>query len=329
MEVSQVFQTIDAHTCGEPLRIIVSGVPPIPGKSMLEKRQYFRDHLDPTRRILMLEPRGHDDMYGCVITDPVREGSDLGVLFMHNEGYSTMCGHGVIGLVTGGVQNGMIRDSSNIRIDAPAGLVKARANMDSGRVKDVTFENVPSFVYAKDLRIENTSVDIVFGGAFYALVESSVPIDGSHLSELRDLGMRIKHSIERSRDVVHPLDTGLHGIYGTIFTGPAKSAGSHKRNVTIFAEGEVDRSPCGTGTCGVVASLVERGSLRLNEPFVHESIIGTTFVGRAIALTKVGKFEAVVPEVTGSAHVTGYHTFVVDPQDPVRTGFRITKPSNL
>src|SRR5690349_21442004 len=151
MEVSRVYQTIDAHTAGEPLRIIVSGVPPLPGGTMLEKRQYFRDHLDPIRRALMLEPRGHDDMYGCVITPPVRESSDLGVLFMHNEGYSTMCGHGVIALVTVAVQNGLVKDPSNVRIDAPAGLVQARADVQSGRVKSVTFENVPSFVYASGL----------------------------------------------------------------------------------------------------------------------------------------------------------------------------------
>ena len=316
MEVSQVYQTIDAHTAGEPLRIIVSGVPPLPGGTMLEKRQYFRDHLDPIRRALMLEPRGHDDMYGCVITPPVREGSDLGVLFMHNEGYSTMCGHGVIALMTVAVQNGLVKDPSDVRIDTPAGLVQARADVQSGRVKSVTFENVPSFVYASGLRIESTLADIVFGGAFYALVESEIPIDGAHLGELRALGMKIKREIERARDVVHPLEPGLHGIYGTIFT-------SGDRNVTIFAEGEVDRSPCGTGTCGVLASRVSRGALGIGEPFIHQSIIGTTFTAQATGRTMVGDFEAIIPEVTGSAYVTGYHTFVIDPDDPVGGGFRI------
>jgi len=315
-QVSRVYQTIDAHTAGEPLRIIVSGIPHLSGSTMLEKREYFRENLDSIRRALMLEPRGHDDMYGCVITPPVREESDLGVLFMHNEGYSTMCGHGVIALVTVGVQNGTIKNPSDVRIDAPAGLVKARAEIQNGRAKSVTFENVPSFVYATGLRIEERMVDIVFGGAFYALVETGIPIDGQHLAELRDFGMRIKHKIEQTRDVVHPLDSGLTGIYGTIFT-------SGHRNVTIFAEGEVDRSPCGTGTCGVIASRCARGLLKIGELFAHESIIGTTFTGRAIAETTVGDFKAVIPEVTGSAYITGYHTFVIDPDDPVGGGFRV------
>src|SRR5262245_51046359 len=172
MEITRVYQTIDDHTAGEPLRIIVSRGPTIPGRTMLPKRQYFNDHLDAIRRALMLEPRGHDDMYGCVITEPVTAGADLGVLFMHNEGYSTMCGHGVIALVTVAVQNGLIRNPANIAIDAPAGLVKARANVENNRVKSVTFENVPSFVLAADLFIEGVRVDIVFGGAFYAVAEA-------------------------------------------------------------------------------------------------------------------------------------------------------------
>jgi len=316
MEVSRVYQTIDAHTAGEPLRIIVSGVPPLPGSTMLEKRRYFRENLDSVRRALMLEPRGHDDMYGCVITPPVREDSDLGVLFMHNEGYSTMCGHGVIALVTVAVQNGMIQDASRLRIDTPAGLVKARADVNEGRVSSVTFENVPSFVYATGLRTMGVVADVVFGGAFYALVETDIPIDGAHLRDLRDLGMRIKREVEREHDVIHPLENGLRGIYGTIFT-------SGNRNVTIFAEGEVDRSPCGTGTCGIIASRYARGLLKMGEPFLHESIIGTTFTGRAVSSTRVGSFDAVVPEVTGSAFVTGYHTFIIDPRDPVSGGFRV------
>src|SRR5215467_4163375 len=198
MEVSRIYQTIDAHTAGEPLRIIVSGVPHLPGSTMLEKRQYFRDHFDSIRRALMLEPRGHDDMYGCILTPPVDQDNNLGVLFMHNENYSTMCGHGVIAVVTFAVQNGMVREPSNIRIDAPANLVRAKANFSaSGRVESVTFENVPSFVYARQLNVGQSQVDIVFGGAFYALIESPLPIDGAHLGELRTLGMQIKRELAK------------------------------------------------------------------------------------------------------------------------------------
>jgi proline racemase len=329
MTIDRVYQTIDAHTAGEPLRIVVSGVPPIPGATMLEKRQYFRDHCDDIRRTLMLEPRGHDDMYGCVLTEPVTDGADMGVLFMHNEGYSSMCGHGIIALVTVAVENGIVRHPSDIKIDSPAGLIRARAEFDGKRVKSVTFQNVPSFVFASDLRFGELLFDIVFGGAFYALMESPVPIDGAHLPELRELGMRIKHDIERTRDVEHPLEPALRGIYGTIFTSQARQVHCDRRNVTIFADGEVDRSPCGTGTCGVLASRFARRRITENQDFFHESIIGTVFSGRVIGQTKVGPFDAVIPEITGSAHVTGYHTFVVSADDPVAAGFRVSNPVKL
>lgn len=318
-----IYQTVDAHAAGEPLRIIVSGVPPIPGATMLEKREYFRTKFDEIRTRLMFEPRGHNDMYGCVITPPVAEGSDVGVLFMHNEGYSTMCGHGVIALVTVAVQNKMIRNPSKIRIDTPAGLVKARADVEGDRVKSVTFENVPSFVFMKDIDIEGTKLDIVFGGAFYALTESRVAIEAKNLDDLRQLGMRLKYAIEKSYGVVHPLEPGLRGIYGTIFTGPGARSGSDVRNVTVFADAEVDRSPCGTGTCGILASRFARGVLGEGEVLINESIIGTTFKGTVISQTKVASFDAIVPEVSGSAHITGFHSFVIDAEDPVADGFRI------
>lgn len=326
MEFNRVFQTIDAHAAGEPLRIIVSGVPPIPGSTMLEKRQYMREHLDRIRTILMLEPRGHNDMYGCVITPAVSEGSDLGVLFMHNEGYSTMCGHGVIALVTVAVQNGLVRDPSRVVLDTPAGRVRAWTTMEEDRVRQVTFENVPSFVFRRDLEVEGFRLDVVYGGAFYALVPSPVPIDSEHLSELRGLGMKLKHAVERTLRVVHPLEPGLEGIYGTIFTGPAVDPKAHLRNVTIFADAEVDRSPCGTGTCGVMAARFARGRLRVGEAFVHESLIGTVFTGTVLQQARVADFDAIIPTIAGSAHVTGFHTFIVDPDDAAGQGFRIDAP---
>jgi proline racemase len=323
MQSQQIYQTIDMHTAGEPLRLIVSGVPLIPGSTMLDKRAYFREHLDHIRRVLMFEPRGHNDMYGCVITPPVSPQSDMGVLFMHNEGFSTMCGHGIIAVVTYAVQNGLVRDPAHIRIDSPAGLVKARANVDGERVMSVSFENVPSFVFKQGLNLAGIPAEIAFGGAFYVLAESPLPITGSNLSELRALGMKMKREAERSLDVIHPDEPGLRGIYGTIFTSAPSETGAHRRNVTIFAEGEADRSPCGTGTCAVMASRFVHGLLHENAPFVHESIVGTAFTGRVMGRTKVHSYDAVIPEVEGSAFITGYHTFVVDPNDPVANGFRI------
>ena len=323
-EHAKTYKTIDAHAGGEPLRIIVSGVPDIPGSTMLEKRRYMQEHLDEIRTTLMFEPRGHTDMYGCVMTAPVSGGSDMGVLFMHNEGYSTMCGHGVIALVTVAVGKDLFSDPSSITIDTPAGPVRARANMKDGRVESVSFRNVPSFVFERGLNVEGLRVDIAFGGAFYAIVQQApLPIDRSHLTDLRALGMRIKHAVEGMRQVVHPLESGLNGIYGTIFCAPPASDGATLRNVTIFADAEVDRSPCGTGTCAVMALRRSEGTLPAGEPFVNESLIGTVFAGRIVEETTVGEIPAIIPEITGSAYVTGYHTFVVDPSDPVGEGFRV------
>ena len=319
----RIYQTIDAHAAGEPLRIIVSGVPTVQGATMLERRRYFRDQLDHIRTTLMLEPRGHADMYGCVTTPPVSADADMGVLFMHNEGYSTMCGHGVIALVTVAVENGWVRDPASVVLDTPAGKVRARAHMDGRRVERVSFENVPAFVFRNNLEVLGMNVDVVFGGAFYAIVEPSpVPLDREHLGELRDLGMQVKGEITRTFSVVHPEEPDVEGIYGTIFCGPAKGEGRSARNVTVFADAQVDRSPCGTGTAAVIALRSAQGRLEAGQDFVHEGIANTVFEGRVLGRTRVSEFDAVVTEICGSAYVTGYHTFVIDDDDPLKNGFR-------
>ena len=319
----RIYQTIDAHAAGEPLRIIVSGVPTVKGATMLERRRYFRDQLDHIRTTVMLEPRGHADMYGCVTTPPVSADADMGVLFMHNEGYSTMCGHGVIALVTVAVENGWVRDPASVVLDTPAGKVRARAHMDGRRVERVSFENVPAFVFRNNLEVLGMSVDVVFGGAFYAIVEPSpVPLDREHLGELRDLGMQVKGEITRTFSVVHPEEPDVEGIYGTIFCGPAKGEGRSARNVTVFADAQVDRSPCGTGTAAVIALRSAQGRLEDGQDFVHEGIANTVFEGRVLGRTRVSEFDAVLTEICGSAYVTGYHTLVVDDDDPLKNGFR-------
>lgn len=319
----RIYQTIDAHAAGEPLRIIVSGVPTVKGATMLERRRYFRDQLDHIRTTLMLEPRGHADMYGCVTTPPVSTDADMGVLFMHNEGYSTMCGHGVIALVTVAVENGWVRDPASVVLDTPAGKVRARAHMNGRSVERVSFENVPAFVFRNDLEILDMKLDVVFGGAFYAIVEPSpLPLDREHLDELRDLGMQIKGEITRAFRVVHPDEPEVEGVYGTIFCGPAKREGASARNVTVFADSQIDRSPCGTGTAAVIALRFAQGRLGAGQDFVHEGISNTVFEGRVLGRTRVSEFDAVVTEICGSAYVTGYHTFVVDDDDPLKNGFR-------
>jgi len=332
-------KTIDAHAAGEPLRLVVDGFPAPRGKTMLEKREWVRRHADHLRRALMLEPRGHADMYGAILTEPASPGSHAGVLFMHNEGYSTMCGHGIVAATTIALERGLIMpgpDQTTVVYDSPAGTIRARANARAGgeggavRVESVAFTNVPSFVLHGGLTVKLQSrairADVAFGGAFYAIVDGEavgLPIDAPHLPELRRIGMEIKRAIEATLTVVHPLEPGLNGIYGTIFTGPPSDERADLRNVTIFADAEVDRSPCGTGTAAVMAVIDAMGLLSADRPFVHESLIGTRFNGRVASRTTVGEHQAIIPEIEGSAWITGEHTFLVDDADPLREGFRL------
>jgi len=326
-------KTIDAHAAGEPLRLIVDGFPAPRGKTMLEKREWVRRHADHLRRALMLEPRGHADMYGAILTEPVTPGADAGVLFMHNEGYSTMCGHGIVAVTTVALERRLIMpagDGTAIAYDSPAGTIRARARLVAGRVESVAFVNVPSFVLHGGLMVKLPSrtvrADVAFGGAFYAIVDSEavgLPIDAAHLPDLRRVGMEIKRAIDATHTIVHPLEPGLSGIYGTIFTGPPTDDSADLRNVTIFADAEVDRSPCGTGTAAVMAVIDAMGLLGADKPFVHESLIGTRFLGRVASRTRVGDYDAISPEIEGSAWITGEHTFLIDDSDPLREGFRI------
>jgi trans-L-3-hydroxyproline dehydratase len=334
-------RTIDSHAAGEPLRLVVEGLPGPEGRTMLEKRAWAIKRLDHLRRAIMLEPRGHTDMYGALLTEPVNKNSDAGILFMHNEGWSTMCGHGIIAVTTIALQRELIWSKTAekpaavaVKYDTPAGLVSARARLayqgEAMRVESVAFRNVPSFVFEPSVLVSingrRIPVDVAFGGAFYAIVDAEaagVPIDGARLPELRMLGMAIAREVERLRRVVHPLDSGLEGIYGTIFTAPALLPDAHLRNVTIFADAEVDRSPCGTGTAAVMAVLNDMGLLLDDVPFVHESIVGTTFSGRVVDRVQVGDRPAIVPEIEGSAWITGEHTFLVDGDDPLKAGFRL------
>jgi proline racemase len=330
-------RTIDAHAAGEPLRLVVEGLPSPEGKTMLDKRRWAERHLDHLRRSLMLEPRGHTDMYGALLTEPVSPGAHAGVLFMHNEGWSTMCGHGVIAVTTIALERDLIWSGGSVlTLDAPAGPIEARATVagedeERRRVSSVAFRNVPSFVFEAGLPVKLSGgrtllVDVAFGGAFYAIVDAEAAgfaVDATRLPDLRRLGTEVKAEVERLRQVVHPVDPGLKGIYGTIFTAPPQHPDAHLRNVTIFADAEVDRSPCGTGTAAVMAVLSEMGVIAEDNPFVHESIVGTLFRGRIVARQQVGDRPAIVPEIQGSAWITGEHTFLIDGDDPLSAGFRL------
>jgi trans-L-3-hydroxyproline dehydratase len=312
--------------------VIVDGLPSIPGDTMLAKRRHAQEHLDTWRRRLMWEPRGHADMYGAIITEPVRESSTCGVLFLHNEGFSTMCGHGVVALATALVEAGLVSADDSpavIPIDTPAGLIVARVEHDSGRVRDVAFTNVPSFVYRRGIEVEVPSLgatvcDIAFGGAYYAFCEAGdlgLALQPSQHDRLIDAGRQVKAAVLAQVSIDDPVAPDLGFLYGVIFTGPAAEPGHHSRHVCIFAEGEVDRSPTGTGVSARAALLHDAGELGDGEAIVIESILGTCFGVTVVGHGSVGAYPAVIPQVSGEAFITGTSTFFVDPEDPLGDGF--------
>jgi trans-L-3-hydroxyproline dehydratase len=328
----KVVKTLDGHTAGEPVRLITKGLPEIPGNTILQKRQFFREHFDNLRTGLIWEPRGHADMYGAVITKPVTEDGDFGVFFIHNEGYSTMCGHAIIALAKMTLDTGIIKkegDNPEINMDTPAGRVKATAYRKNGKVTHVSFINVPSFVYLKDQQIEVPDLgwvnyDIGYGGAFYAFCkaeELNVTLEPKQHDRLISIGRSIKKAVMDAVDIKHPSEEELGFLYGTIITGPSEKPSNHSRNVCVFADGEVDRSPTGTGVSARAALHYSRGEMKKGETLVIESIIGTEFKVCIKEVTKFGPYTAVIPEVTGKASITGEHKFYFDPDDPLKKGF--------
>jgi trans-L-3-hydroxyproline dehydratase len=328
----QRITTIDAHTGGEPFRIITGGLPALEGDTILARRRFMTDRLDHLRTALMWEPRGHADMYGCIITPPVSPEADFGVLFLHNEGYSSMCGHGIIGVTTVVIETGMIaavEPVTTVRIDAPAGLVTAHARVEAGRVKRVAFHNVPAFVLALDRTVDVPGLgpvryDIAYGGAFYAFVKAgdlNVTTTPKDFNALIDRGMAVKRAVMAAGPVTHPFEEELSFLYGTIVIGPPHSQGAHSSNVCIFAEGEVDRCPTGTGVSARLAIHYARGEIGVSDPIVIESILGTRFTGQVVKTTAFGPFDAIIPEVEGRAWITGRNEFLMDPTDPLKDGF--------
>lgn len=322
--------TIDLHTGGEPLRVYTGGLPLIEGRTVLEKRRYFREHYDYIRTGTLWEPRGHADMYGAVVTPS--DNADFDVFFLHNEGYSTMCGHAIIALTKLLIETELIhKDTENpeLVINVPAGRIHAKATVLNGKVLEASFRNVPSFVYLRDGQVEVPSLgtvrfDIAFGGAFYALVDADqvgLDLTPDCYDRLIKCGRTIKRAVMDQFPIKHPLEEDLSFLYGTIFTGPAEKAGHHSRNVCIFADGEVDRSATGSGVSARAALHYFRGDLDLNEKITIESIVGSTMTVEVVELMRFGPYEAVVPEVSGTASIIGRNEFYFDPDDPFRNGF--------
>ena len=322
MSGAPAVSVVDYHTGGEPFRIVTGGVPPLGGTTILERRRFARDHLDRFRRLLVHEPRGHADMYGCHVVPPNDDGADLGVVFFHNEGYSTACGHGTIALVTWALDEGRVpmrEGESRVVVDVPSGRLETWATVEAGRVRSVRFRNVPSFVWASGIEAAGRVVDVAFGGAFYATLEERV--EPRELPRLIELGRAIKAAIETEHDVVHPLEPELRGVYGVIFWQEERDEPLAQRNVTVFADGEVDRSPCGSGTSARLALLDAQRRLPRGAALRHLSIVGTEFTGRVVGDAHVAGIPAVVTEVEGTAFRTGRAVFELDPDDPLGEGF--------
>jgi proline racemase len=337
-EEALAVETVDYHTGGEPFRIVVGGVPGLEGSTILERRRFAREHLDHVRRFLVFEPRGHADMYGCHVVPPNDAGADLGVVFFHNEGYSTACGHGTIALVTWALESGrlpMIATETAVTVDVPSGRLACIASCDveARRVTAVRFTNVPSFVLATGITLPTSrgpvTLDVGYGGAFYGSADVrplGLAVDRASLPALIELQRELRPALDAALDVVHPDEDELRGIYGIIWwqdeaTAPGDTAALTQRNVTVFADGEVDRSPCGSGTSARLALLHAAGRLRGGETLRHRSIVDSVFAGRVTGETLVAGRPAVTTEVEGSAHLVGQSRFTLDPGDPLGTGF--------
>ena len=329
-------KTIDMHTGGEPLRVIVDGFPELKGNSVLDYRRYCKENYDHLRTALMFEPRGHADMYGCILLPPNDEDGDFGIIFLHNEGYSTMCGHAIIAISTLAVEMNWIhiKEGDNIlKIDAPCGRITSYANVKNGKVTGVRFHCVPSFVVGLDRTVEveglgKVTYDLAYGGAFYAYVDMAknnfdFDLTPNSYRQLIHKGMDIKHAVMAAdKEILHPFENDLSFLYGTIFIdNNKKSSGNDSRNVCIFAEGEVDRCPTGSGVSGRMAIHKKRGEIDFGETMSIESITDSVFIGSVVSEEDYGPFTAVIPQVEGTAHITGMQTFLIDPKDPMKNGF--------
>ncbi|WP_300279250.1 proline racemase [Peptacetobacter sp.] len=332
MKFSRTIQAIDSHTAGEATRIVVGGIPNIKGNTMPEKKQYLEDHLDHIRTAIMLEPRGHNDMFGSVMTQPCDPEADFGIIFMDGGGYLNMCGHGSIGAMTVAVETGVVpmeEPITKVVMEAPAGIIKGDVRVENEKVKSVSIFNVPAFLYKKDQEVELPGVgkvkfDISFGGSFFAIVNAKqlgLEIIPKNTNRLTDLAMELRDIINREIEIQHPTLEHIKTVdLVEIWDEPTNPEATYK-NVVIFGQGQVDRSPCGTGTSAKLATLHARGELKEGEKFVYESILGTLFEGEIVGTTKVGEFDAVLPKITGSAWITGFNNFLIDEEDPVKYGF--------
>ena len=335
MKFNKMLSAIDSHTAGEAARIIIGGIPKLEGNTIAEEKQYLIDHHDDLRKAIMLEPRGHGAMFGAFLVPAKSPQADFGIIFMDTGGYLNMCGHNTIAAVTAIVENGMVDVKATDRekevvLEAPAGIIRATAHLSEPFVVDsVSFKNVPAFLYKKDVVINvpdlgQIKLDVSFGGSFFAILpikEVNEKIEPENSEKLAEVGMKILKAANEQIKVQHPTMPYINTIDLVEMYGEPKSEDATMQNVVVFGDGQVDRSPCGTGTSAKMATLYAKNELGLHEKFVYESILNTKFTGQVLEETKVGVHKAVIPEVTGSAYITGFNTLLFDPQDPLSGGF--------
>ncbi len=331
---------VDAHTEGNPERVVIAGIPPIPGATMLEKARFAREHLDVLRTFCVWEPRGHENMYASLLVPPCHEQADYGILYLEPGGYATMCGHGTIAICTVLVEMGLVEarePETLITLDTPAGLVEARVAVKDGVAESVTICNVPSFLYEADVKVEvpgigTVTVDIAYGGNFYAILPArqvGLEVHPQYFHKLIEVGTSIWKAVNEQVEVFHPLEPHINCVNYVEFSAPPDHPKASMKNAVVVPPRGMDRSPCGTGTSAKMATLYAKNQLRLHQPFVHESIIGSLFYGELIEETKVGKFTAVVPTIRGSAYIMGIHQFVLDERDPFPRGFTLSETEAL
>jgi len=334
-KAEKTFLAVDSHTMGEPTRIIVQGFPKLQGKTMMERKKFLEKNYDHYRTALMLEPRGHKDMFGAVIMEPISEEADLGVIFMDSGGYLNMCGHGSIGAATVAVETGLVEVTepyTNVVLEAPAGIIRTKVKVEKGKAVEVSILNVPAFLYKKNLEIQvkdygKIPIDISFGGSFFALVDTEkigITIEQKNLSTLTDLGMKLMKKINESVEIAHPyLDITTVDLVE--FYAKSENPKADLKNVVIFGEEQADRSPCGTGTSAKLAYLYDKGKIALGQEFAYESITGSIFKGIAIKEIDINGIKAIIPQITGSAYITGLNQLILNDNDPLEYGFLMGK----
>ncbi|MDD2493776.1 MAG: proline racemase family protein [Tissierellia bacterium] len=332
----KIISAIDSHTMGEPTRIITGGIGEVPGNTMEEKREYLQKNMDYIRTSVMNEPRGHADMFGSILMRPISKEADYGIIFMDGGGYLKMCGHGSIGAASAIVENEMVEvtePTTRVVLESPAGLIKADVAVENGKVKETTITNVPAFLYKSDLKVNvpgigEIIVDIAFGGSFFAIVDSQQPslkleISSNNTDKIKKVGMKIRECVNKTIIVSHPYLPYINTVDLVEIYGPPKHKDANLQNVVVFGKGQIDRSPCGTGTSAKLSTLYAKGKIGLNEEFIYESITGTIFKACAIKEVMVGEYKGIIPKITGKAYVTGFNHFVINEDDPLKHGFKL------